>query len=243
MVQHKHGISLYYAVKEKILNRITDGFYPVGSQLPTEANLCDEFNVSRTTIRVALQQLELEGKIKKVQGKGTFVSSPKFKENISQNIKSFSEQMKEAGLSSYSKVLNLEIVPATTKLAHDLEINADDPVIKLIRLRFAEKLPYQYSISYVPWKIAPGLINDDCSHSLFELLREKYHVDTHKSVESIQPILPSKTVCELLEINKNTASFELESYTYTAEETLIEYSNTIVRGDYAKFVTERYYDN
>ena len=135
---NKPGTALYYSVKEEILESIKSGTYPVGSQLPTEAELCKLFDVSRTTIRLALQQLELEGRINKVQGKGTFVSKPKIRESLTQNIRSFSEQMRDAGLSSYSKIIGMDVIPATAILAHSLEIEEGDPIIQLVRLRFAE---------------------------------------------------------------------------------------------------------
>ncbi|GAA2701696.1 transcriptional regulator GamR [Aeromicrobium ponti] len=240
-MQNKQGTALYYSVKEQILNRIEQGIYPIGGKLPSESDLCTEFEVSRTTVRLALQQLEQEGRIYKMQGKGTFVSQPKIQETITQTINTFSEQMKSIGLQAHSEVLSLEMIPATLSLANFLDIKPNEPIIELIRLRFAEQKPYQHSTSYVPWKVAPHLIHDDCSGSLFELLKTKYHLKILKSVESIEPIIPDSNISNLLGIPENTASFRSESITYTTDKVPIEYSSTIVRGDFAKFVTERYY--
>jgi GntR family transcriptional regulator len=243
VVLNESGKALYFTVKEKIASFIEEGKYEVGSQLPTESELCKLFDVSRTTIRLALQQLELDGKIYKVQGKGTFVSQPKISEPITQHIKSFSEQMNAAGLSSHSKVLDLGVVPATLFLSHKLGMEQDDPIIKLVRLRYADDVPYQHSTSYIPWKVAPNLLNDDFSGSLFELLKSKYDVHILKSVESIEPIIPEKSVCNLLNIPGNTPSFLSESLTYSTDNLPIEYSSTTVRGDYAKFIVERNYND
>lgn len=241
MIRTKPGTVLYFELKEKIKVMISSGIYPVGSQLPTELELCNKFEVSRTTVRLALQQLELEGIIQKFQGKGTFVSQPKINEVLTPKITSFSEQMKDAGLSSYSKVLAKEIIPAYPSLALSLEINKDDPVIKLVRLRFGGTEPFQHSTSYVPWKVAPTLIQDDCSGSLFELLQVKYQITIWKSVETIEPILSNQLVSEMLNIPAGSPAFLLESSTYSSDHVPIEYSSTIVRGDRSKFVLERYY--
>lgn len=240
-MKNKQGTALYYSIKEKILERIHQQIYPVGGKLPSESALCSEFEVSRTTIRLALQQLEHEGKIYKIQGKGTFVSQPKIQEAITQNIHTFSEQMKKNGLRSHSKVLSLETIPATLFLASILNIEPNEPVYKLVRLRYAEDNPYQHSTSYVPRKVAPGLANDDCTGSLFNLLKAKYHLNILKSIESIEPVIPSSSISELLGLKDNTASFKSESITHSTEHIPIEYSSTIVRGDFAKYVTERYY--
>ena len=238
---HKPGTSLYYSIKEEILKLIKSGTYPVGSQLPTEAELCNLFNASRTTIRLALQQLELEGKIFKVQGKGTFVSRPKIPERLTLNIRTFSEQMKEAGLKPYSKVISLDVIPATPQLADILELEEKDPVIKLVRLRFANEEPYHHATSFIPWKVAPGLLNDDCSGSLFELLRTNYDIQLLQSTETIEPILPDKSICSLLQMTENTPSLLYDSITYSTENIPVESSKTIARGDIAKLVVERFY--
>lgn len=149
MINRSPGTALYYLIKEKLLELIKNETYQIGSQLPTESELCRMFDVSRTTIRLALQQLEIDGKIHRVQGKGTFVSKPKINEALSQNMKSFSEQMKDAGLVSFSKVLAFEVIPAYYSLAQTLEIEEEDPVIKLVRLRHGGSEPLQHSTSFI----------------------------------------------------------------------------------------------
>jgi GntR family transcriptional regulator len=237
----RQGTALYYVVKEKITDMIKSGQYKVGDQLPTESELCKEFKVSRTTIRMALHQLELEGKIHRKQGKGTFVSKPKIEDSLNQHVKSFVEQMTELGIRPHSKVLELQVIPAYHSLAGALNIEEKDPVIKLVRLRYGDTEPLQYVTSYIPWKIAPELIYDDCTGSLFELLRNKYHVKLHRSTEYLEPILTDETVSKCLNVPTGAPAFLIESFTYSTENIPVEYAHIIVRGDRMKFVTERYF--
>ena len=79
------------------MKKIQIGQYKVGDKLPTEMELCEEYNVSRTTVRIALQELALEGRINKIQGKGTFVSKPKIQQSLSTAVKGFASQMIEQG--------------------------------------------------------------------------------------------------------------------------------------------------
>ncbi|WNR45352.1 GntR family transcriptional regulator [Paenibacillus roseipurpureus] len=239
-METKQGTSLYYAVKEKLLEFIKSGKYKIGDQLPTESELCQTYDVSRTTIRLALQQLELEGHIQRVQGKGTFVSKPKIRESITRNIRTFVEQMKDLGISSQSKVLELVVVPADETLADTLNIEEKDPVIKLVRVRYADAEPLQYVTSYLPWRVAPGLINDDCTGSLFDLLRSKHGVVISRSLESIEPVLIDEAVSKLLEVPAGSPAFSLESLTYNEKDQPIEYSYGLVRGDRFKFTMERF---
>jgi GntR family transcriptional regulator len=239
MTEDKQGAALYFRVKEKLLALIKSGVYAIGAKLPTESELCQEYEVSRTTVRQALQQLEFEGHIQRVQGKGTFVSKPKIRESLTRNIRTFVEQMKDLGVSAHSKVLEHLVIPADNALAETLHIEEKDPVIKLVRLRYADNEPLQYVTSYLPWRVAPGLINDDCSGSLFDLLKSKYDVKINRSVESIEPVLIEESISHLLDTLAGTPAFSLTSLTYNDEEQPIEYSYGIVRGDRFKFTMER----
>ncbi|MFF2482817.1 GntR family transcriptional regulator [Paenibacillus sp. NPDC058071] len=238
-MEGKQGAALYIIVKEKLLALIKSGVYAVGDKLPTESELCQEHEVSRTTIRQALQQLEVEGHIQRVQGKGTFVAKPKIRESLTREIRTFMEQMRDLGLSSHSEVLELVVIPADEALAETLHLEAKDPVVKLVRLRFADSEPLQYVTSYLPWRIAPGLANDDCSGSLFDLLRTKYEVNIHRTVESIEPVLIEATISDRLETAPGSPAFSLESLTFNEKDQPIEYSKGIVRGDRFKFTMER----
>jgi GntR family transcriptional regulator len=242
MTEGKQGVALYYVIKEKLLEKIKSGGMRVGDQLPTENELTQQFQVSRTTIRLAMQQLELEGYVRKVQGKGTFVSKPKLKESLTPSIKSFQEQMNGLGVKSHAKVLEQGVVPADMTLAEKLKIELKDPVVKLVRLRYADSEPLQYSTSFIPWKLAPGLTEDDCTGSLFELLRTKYHIALQRSIESIEPILQSKHTAGLLEVKPGSPAFLLESITFAEDDRPIEYSSAVVRGDLTKFTLERFFN-
>jgi GntR family transcriptional regulator len=237
----RSGTVLYSIVKNKIVELIKSGKYTVGNQLPTETEFCNEFNVSRTTVRLALQQLELEGRIYKVQGKGTFVAKPKVRQSLTAGVKSFAEQMIDQGLRPESKVLDLSVIPACSLLAESLQMEENDPLTKLVRLRYADNDPLQHETSYIPWKFAPGLVHDDCQGSLFHLLRTKYNLKIVRTVEHIEPILTDETISPYLKIPVGAPAFSVETVTFTEGDVPIEYSQGIFRGDRSKFVIERNY--
>lgn len=237
----KPGISLYSMVKDKILEMIKSGKYSVGQQLPTESELCKQYQISRTTVRLALQQLVLEGRIYRVQGKGTFVSKPKIHHSMTTLEKSFAEQMLDQGLSPDTYILELQVIPATSELAKSLQIEEMDPINKLARVRSADNEPMLYEISYLPWKLTPGLINEDCSGSLYKLLRSKFQLQVKRTVEFVEPILSDQSVSHYLNIPEGAPAFYLETITYNADGVPIEYSQGYFRGDRSKFVIERNY--
>ncbi|MFC5648092.1 GntR family transcriptional regulator [Paenibacillus solisilvae] len=239
MIEARPGAPLYYMVKENIEALIRSGKYMPSDQLPTESQLGDQYTVSRTTVRLALQQLEMEGLIHRIQGKGTFISSPKIEDELTDHVKSFVEQMKDLGLQTHSTVLSVELIPATSHLAAVLHIADKDPVIKLARLRHADNEPLQHSTSYVPWRLAPELMQDDLTCSLFELLSNKYKLIPHRATESIEPIVIDDTYSSLLNIAEGSPAFLIESITYSENQVPLEYAHLIVRGDRLKFVIDR----
>jgi GntR family transcriptional regulator len=122
MGHDKQEASLYCIVKNSIFEKIQSGIYKVGDKLPTEMELCTEYNVSRTTVRIALEQLALEGRIEKVQGRGTFVSKPKILQSLSSAGKGFSNQMLEQGYKPRIEILDLRVIPADGSLAKKLQL-------------------------------------------------------------------------------------------------------------------------
>ncbi|MBS4205675.1 GntR family transcriptional regulator [Lederbergia citrea] len=243
MNQNKEQASLYNIVKMKIMEKIKSGKYQVGDKLPTEMELCEEYSVSRTTIRIALQQLALEGRIYRVQGKGTFVSKPKIQQSLSTTEKGFASQLIEQGYKPKTDIIELKVIPADSTLASHLQVNGNDPVTQLARIRYANDEPLFYAVSYIPWHFAPGLVNDEesCKGSLFQLLQDKYNVKIHKTVEVLEPILASKQISEYLSVSEDTPVFHLETLTYDENLKPIEFSESVFRGDRSTFTIERIY--
>ncbi|MEK3889202.1 GntR family transcriptional regulator [Bacillus sp. FSL K6-3431] len=235
--------SLYYIVKMSIMKKIQINEYEVGEKLPTEMELCEEYGVSRTTIRIALQQLALEGRVYKLQGKGTFVAKPKIQQSLTTFEKGFASQMIEQGYEPKTEIIDLQVIPADASLADHLQIKENDPVHRLTRVRYANDEPLFYAISYIPWHFAPGLVNDEeeCKRSLYQLLQEKYQLKIHKTIEEIEPILASKTISSYLNVSEGTPVLSLETITYNMEHIPIEFSESVFRGDRSKFTVERIY--
>jgi GntR family transcriptional regulator len=242
--EEKSGSVLYSIVKDKIADLIKSGEYAVGEQLPTELALCEQFQVSRTTVRLALQQLELEGRIYRVQGKGTFVSKPKIRHTMTSWEKGFAEQMIEQGLKPETRVVELTVIPASAAVAKSLQIAESDPVNRLARVRYADQEPVLYEISYLPWKLTPGLTAEECSGSLYRLLHAKYGLSVKRTVEYVEPALTDHTISQYIDTPEGTPIFFLETVAYIAadpDEAPIEFSQGYYRGDRSKFVVERSY--
>lgn len=238
---HKETI-LHQQIKDQIIKQIKSGEYPVQSQLPTEAEFCDTYLVSRTTIRAALQQLSQEGYVYRRQGRGTFVAEPKIKTSLSQTITSFNEQLTSQGKQPQIKVLSLQLVPADEQIATILKTEANAPVYKLVRLRFGDNKPLQYETAFLPWSLAPGLTETQCQQSLYTALRTDFQVHIARTEEQLQLATMEGEVCEYMQCEEHTPCIYLETSAFLKDGTIAEYSQTYFHGERASFQIERVYE-
>ena len=146
-------IAYYIQLKKEIDAVLKRGVWQPGDQIPGEAQLCQMFGVSRTVVRRALGDLEYEGVVKRIKGKGTFVAKPKISEGFAQKLTGFYQDMVDQGLTPFTKVLRREVVPASPKVAHKLATMPGTPVFYLERLRFVEDEPVNLARNYVPYHL------------------------------------------------------------------------------------------
>ena len=141
----------YAEIKEYITEKIHTEEWPIDYMIPTEMQLCEQFGVSRPTVRTALLKLAEEGRLKRIKGKGTFVTAPRVLEQSTVFIESFFREMLERGFEITTEVLELRKLPADEKICALLETQGKS-VIKLSRLRYVkasfEKGPIVLTTSY-----------------------------------------------------------------------------------------------
>lgn len=127
---------LYEKVLDTLLTQIKNGTLPEGTLLPTELELCSAYGVSRTTVRTALQKLQLEGMIKRVKGKGTIVTRPQVLENSTIFVESFSEELRTKGFRTTTEVLEFRRTTPPAPIAAFFGTQPTEQALKLTRLRY-----------------------------------------------------------------------------------------------------------
>lgn len=233
--------SLHQTVKEQLIADIQSKKYPVHAQLPTEAELCKSFDVSRTTIRNALQQLVNEGYIERVQGKGTFVKQQRIKQTLTATEGSYVEQLKLQGKHPEVKVIDLTVIPTDERLSLALEIEEGEPLNKLERIRYADNQPLQYETAYLPWRLTTGLRKDSCEGSLYSVLRDELELPIARTEEHLHITRADRTVAGHLGVAEGEPCIQIETYAYLDDGTKIEYSIACFHGEKVSFTVERQY--
>lgn len=221
----------YHIVKEVMSGRIIDKTWPAGTMIPSEPELCQEFSVSRMTIRRAISDLVHEGKLRTVQGKGTFVATPKLEEHFVQRAFGIYEDMERRGLKLTTHVLRLETITAPVEVAAHLHIHPGDDVHILVRLRSVEEEKVLISTTYIPAYLCPELVHEDlASGSLYHLLKTRYGLAIARGRRSLEAVAAGQWEARLLEIALGSPLLRLDSVAYLADRRPFEYSQALHNG-------------
>lgn len=147
-IDRNSHLPLYIQLKETLLAGLLNGAWKSGEKLPTEEEIQQKYDLSRTTVRQALRELELEGRITRQAGRGTFVTQPKIQEGTESFVVDLTD-LAQKGLQMSWKVLSAGDVPAPETVARHLQTVPDAPLFQLRRLRFANEDPIAYAVSYL----------------------------------------------------------------------------------------------
>lgn len=230
MFKRSRGIALYHQLETELIDLINKGDIKENDKLPSEREICNQYNVSRTTARQAIGELERKEYVYKVHGKGTFVSPKVYKQQLLK-FYSFTEEMKKLGKNPSSEVLGFELIKANEKIAVKLGINKNENIYKILRLRIADDVPMMLEFTYLPeyrfLKLQDKMLRE---RPMYDIFREKYNVSITKAKESFKPVLINKNDAKILNVKEGTAAMKIERITYE-NENIIEYTVSISRGD------------
>jgi len=206
--------------------------------LPSEAELVEEFNLSRSTVRQALDMLVNDGLIHRRRGQGTFVATPTIEQNLSRII-SFWEDMRQRGLRPATKVLSSELVAAPEDIAAALQIKAGEELANIVRLRLADDEPMSVEHSFLVHNYCPGVTRKyHADLSLRQMLADQYNVTLVYAKQKIRAISASRSLAQELCIERNDPLLYIERVSYSDLNTPIEFLRIYLRGDRYTFFTE-----
>jgi GntR family transcriptional regulator len=232
-VARGHREPKYWGLKRHLLD-LLDAL-PPGSPIPTERSLATEFDVSRTTVRQALAELTIEGRLLRVQGKGTFAAEPKVAQRL--QLSSYTEDMRAQGREPSSKLLDIAEIAAETDLARLLGIRVGAKVLRLHRLRLADGEPMAIESTHLPLGRFRGLrryVTD--GGSLYQILRERFGVEMGHAEETIETALAGPHEAGLLGADVGMPMLLLSRHSFDTEEKPVEWVRSVYRGDRYKFV-------
>ena len=229
---------LYQQLKEEIKGKITDNTFPYGSKIPTETELSEIFQVSRITVRRAIQELCQENYLVKKQGKGTFVKHAKVARKI-KYLLGFSKSCEANGMVPSRKVIKREIVELSDEDAKTMGLEAGSHAVSIERINLADGVPIMYEINLFPYQKFAFLLEEPLDGSLFELLEKKCHTIVSYSNNSYLDLArASGRIAKELRVPNREPLFFLYSEGYDSNNELVYIGKDYVLADQYRFYLE-----
>lgn len=227
---------LYLQLKNKIKRDIRMGTLKPGDKLPSETQLQKTYNMSRVTVRNAMEELSIEGYIIKVQGKGSFVAQSDML-RLPIGITSFTDDAKMQGITLTSKVVKCEIEDIRSDLDREFFVGrSDDRILVLKRVRIANGTPVTVEENHL-FADMITLKDENLEGSLYEILMNKYHLmPSNKGRRSVKIVPADEEIAGLLQLPTGTPVITSEMCVFDASGEPIHTVTDWVRGDNDKYI-------
>ena len=221
-----------------IRTRIADGTYAPDDQLPSEHALCDQFDVSRVTVRRALQTLESEGLIYRKQGLGSFVQDQRLRSGLVR-LTDFAEDMAQAGITASSVVKENTQVKAPTAVATKLDLEPNAMVRRLDRTRLGDEEAVAFDYTWLPPEYA-SLIEpyDLTENTIYSILETEHGIEVRRGRYRIEAVNAPNAVAEALHIPSGHAVLLISRLSLGAEDAPIYYQQRYYRTDRVAYELE-----
>lgn len=226
----------YMQLRERLSDAISAGILAPGSALPSEREIGNLTDLSRVTVRKAIQALVASGDVVQRQGSGSFVTerAERLQQSLS-HLTSFSEDMARRGMATSVRMLEQSVcLPSPEEIAAlSLEIGAS--VSRLARLRMADDRPLAIERASLPVDILPNPV--EVTASLYDVL-ERTDMRPVRAIQKISAINLDEANATLLGVPEGAAGLRIERLSYLASDRVAEFTNSIYRGDAYDFVAE-----
>lgn len=202
---------------------------PPHAPLPTERDLADTYEVSRATVRKALDWLRSSGSIYRVQGAGTFVAGTTITKTLS--LSSFTQDMIDRGLRPSSRLLSVAQEPAGPLIGEQLHLSESDEVVRLTRTRLANGSPICLETTHIAAARVPGLMEEDLTGSLYGILEQKHDLRVMRAEQVVTAVVASESEAALLAIPLGAAALRVHRIGMDDRDRPVESTTTIYRAD------------
>ena len=225
-------IPLHYQLKTLILDQIKSGKYPSGSQIPTEIEISKYYDISRSTVQKAINDLVSEGYLYRVRSKGTFVSRPKAEQNLLSALYRYHDEAAHTGTADRNEVLELKVVDMPDTLIELKAGKKGDKSIYLCRRRMADDIIMERSITYFPYERFQFLLEEGTDFSsLQDLLDSNPDTKICRLVRFIEAVPASSDDIRIMDVAEGSAIQKVTTIHYDELDRLLDVSYAYFRGD------------
>ncbi|EPE2231388.1 GntR family transcriptional regulator [Cronobacter turicensis] len=214
---------IYKSIAERLRLRLNSSDYHIGSPLPGEKALAQEFGVARMTIRKAVDLLVDWGLVLRRHGSGTYVAR-KDVHHETTSLTGLAEVLRQQGKDVHSKVLQFEVMPAPPAIASQLRIQINERIYFSRRVRYVEGKPLMLEDSYMPVKLFRTLSLAHLEGSKFDYIEKECGITISGNYESLTPVLADKQLAAMMNVQEQTPLLRITSLSYSDNGEFLNYS-------------------
>ena len=230
-IDPKKQVALYLQVKEILIQRIQDKVWTPGNLIPTEQELMQEFDVSRTTLRQAINMLVQDGLLEKKQGRGTVVKAqPLFGGSLGR-LRGLAEEVAERGLTANSKLLRVDFMSHLYYETSMLDLEKGEEILVIERIRFTDETPIALERSCWPAYIGKVLTKYDLNNAKFYEILENNEIFLKRAKDRVSAINATLYEADLLGVRGGEALLEMQRLSFGYDDKPLEYTTTKFRSD------------
>ena len=231
-------VPVYIQIHIEIRKEIESGKWAVGERIPSERQLSQDFDVSRMTLRQAIQTLVDEGILQRQVGSGTYVASSKVQEKMS-GTTSFTEITEGQGKRPSSKTVSYHVADPSISELEKLKLKDGDQVLRMERIRYADQQPICFEVATIPIEIVNTLNKKDITSSLYKALEDKAGLKLGNATQTVSAILASEKIANFLNVKRGSAILRVRQVTTLDDGRPFEYVRSQYAGDRFEFYLER----
>jgi GntR family transcriptional regulator len=229
---------VYIQIHNKIRQDIEAGKWQIGDRIPSERDLAVVFNVSRMTLRQAIQTLVDEGILERRIGAGTYVANQKVQEKVS-GVTSFTDVMIAQGKQPSSRTISYHVAKPSLSESEKLHLKDGAQVLRMERVRYGDSVPISFEVATVPYDLVKDFSKSEVTKSLYHTLESKGGYVIGGAQQMVSAMLASERIAEYLEIKRGSAILRLRQVSFLQDGRPFEYVRTQYVGERFEFVLER----
>jgi GntR family transcriptional regulator len=228
----------YFQITREISGRIQRGELAAGAVVPSENDIIAHYNVSNTTARKALHELEKGGWVTRIRGKGTFVNNYTVERSVSR-IFGFTKNMLEAGRKPSTRLMGFHLrYEDHPQTVNGREYTLRAPYCEIERLRFADGIPMMQETRFISLQLFPDLHRKNLEKSLYDIYDKDYGVRLTVINQMLSAIILEGDALKVFQAEKPIPAFRVEGVSFCGKELIAEMENSVYRGDMYRFAVK-----
>jgi len=228
----------YFQISREIISQIQRGTLAPGSPVPSENEIIGQYHVSNTTARKALHELEKEGWVNRIKGRGTFVRDNTVLRAINR-IFGFTKNMLEAGRKPATKMIGFHLREGDhSQVINGQQFTLKGPFCEIERLRLADGIPMMKETRYISLQLCPEIHKRNLERSLYAVFEKDYGLVLSEINQMLSAVLLEGEWLNVFHLTQPVPAFRVEGVSFCGKNLIVEMEDSVYRGDMYRFAAK-----